>query len=201
MKAAAILKAREERGLVIEKLEKAYSRAVISVTVNIPGGKKSIEDYSWIGMLAFNEFRRRLPKGAIIHEAFRERDDGPEGFIVSLGKPEELKKIAVNIEETHPLGRLFDIDISGHSRLRSGEKRACLLCGGDANRCRRLGKHSIEDLMFEIDSLIENWYSSIVEKAAGSVAVAMRKEIDATPKPGLVDRNNDGAHTDMNHGT
>ncbi len=201
MKAAAILKAREERGLEIVKLEKAYSMTVISVTVNIPGGNKAHEDYSWIGVLAFNEIRKRLAQNSIIHESFRYSADGPEGFIVSEGKPEELKKIAVNIEESHPLGRLFDIDISGHSRMNNGEKRACFLCGGDANRCRRIKNHSISDLMSEIDSLIEDWDETIIENAVQSVVVAMRKEVDATPKPGLVDQMNNGSHSDMEYVT
>jgi len=201
MKAGAILKAREERGLAIEKLEKIYSQAVISVTVNIPGGKKADRDYSWIGVLAFNEIIRQLPQEGIIYEKFRETCDGPEAIIVASGKAEELKRIAVDIEETHPLGRLFDIDISGFSRHNHGGKRACFICGGDANSCRRDGKHSIEDLMDRIDSMIGAWEASIVESAVESVMIAMKSEVDATPKPGLVDRDNNGAHTDMDHGT
>src|SRR6056297_608283 len=201
MKAAAILKAREERGLEIEKLEKTYSRSVISVTVNIPGGKKADDDYSWIGLLAFNEISRRLSQGAIIHESFRESADGPEGFIVAKGKPEELKRFAMDIEESHPLGRLFDIDISGLNRNTNGGKRVCLLCGEAANMCRITGKHIMEELIKRIDKSIESWDSSIVDTAVESVSIAMHREVVATPKPGLVDKSNNGAHTDMNRGT
>lgn len=39
-------------------------------------------------------------------------------------------------------------------------------------------------------------------RAVGNLAAeALKRELDLTPKPGLVDRNNSGAHRDMDHGT
>ncbi len=201
MRALAILKAREERGLMIEKLKNMHSQAVISVTVNIPGGNKAHGNYSWIGRLAFEEIKRRLKPDGVLYETFRETPDGPEGIMAVAGDPADLKKVAVEIEETHPLGRLFDIDISGQSRQVSGGKRICILCGNEANRCRREGNHSLEELMSHIDCMIADWDAGIVEKAVEAACMAMKDEVDATPKPGLVDQSNNGAHTDMDHGT
>jgi len=40
--------------------------------------------------------------------------------------------------------------------------------------------------------------NSFVERAARAATMALLQEVSATPKPGLVDRHNTGAHTDMN---
>ncbi len=70
----------------------------------------------------------------------------------------EAKQTAVGIEDSHMLGRLFDIDVIQHdlrplSRMDVGmAPRKCLLCDNEARLCMRMHTHSRE----EINSFIEN---------------------------------------------
>lgn len=198
MKASAILLAREERWAAMEALEKRFGRPVLSVTANVPGGRKSDPAYAWIGAMAFGEIRRRLEPGSLLHESFNHTADGPVGFIVAETGGEKLKRVAVEIEESHPLGRLFDIDVKGQSRQK---KRTCLLCQSPVNACRRSNSHSREEIFGRIDAMVAAWEGSVVEKAVDAAVGAMGDEVEATPKPGLVDRSNSGSHKDMDYGT
>lgn len=96
---------------------------------------------------------------------FEERDlpTGFEAFILTdLGR-DEAKRLACGIEDTHPLGRLFDIDVIAPdgvpvSRTTLGlPQRRCLVCGDDARVCMRLNRHSYDDLLRTIASMIESY--------------------------------------------
>lgn len=100
-----------------------------------------------------SDLRLDLPTG---FEAF---------FSVSLTK-EEAKHRAVTIEDTHPLGRLFDIDVMG-ADLRplsrsevGGSPRRCLLCDNDARVCMRTGAHSYSELTAYVDRLTSRYDDS-----------------------------------------
>lgn len=71
------------------------------------------------------------------------------------------KRLACEIEDNHPLGRLFDIDvINTHvepvSRSVIGrEGRKCLLCDHDARYCMRNHTHTRDELQQKIQQMIE----------------------------------------------
>lgn len=72
----------------------------------------------------------------------------------------EAKKRTVAIEDTHMLGRLFDIDVimpDMHplSRMDIGMRpRKCFLCENEARLCMRLRQHTPEEIKIFIGSLI-----------------------------------------------
>ena len=106
--------------------------------------------------------------------------------------------------------------------------RACLLCGNDARMCRRADTHTTGELYLAALSLLHKTFQM---PSAGSLpagterekralpdhagiavdacsqylgetaASALKAELDATPKPGLVDRDGCGSHADMDYGT
>ena len=91
-----------------------------------------------------------------------EERDLPTGFeaFLSVDLPaEELKRAAVEIEDTHPLGRLFDLDViasDGTPRSRTGlgfPARKCLICGNDARICMRTRAHDYDEILARIDIL------------------------------------------------
>lgn len=100
-----------------------------------------------------SDLRLDLPTG---FEAF---------FTVSLSA-EEAKHRAVAIEDSHPLGRLFDIDVMGAdlrpiSRSETGgSPRRCLLCDNDARVCMRTGAHSYAELISHIDRITSRYDDS-----------------------------------------
>lgn len=73
------------------------------------------------------------------------------------------KRAAIRLEESHPLGRLWDIDVfqdspEAVSRETVGaERRTCLLCGRDAKECARSRRHDIRKLQDKVTEIIAGW--------------------------------------------
>lgn len=107
-----------------------------------------------------------------VHEAFspayeelRDLETGYEGYFIVDMDPMEAKRMAVSIEEEHPLGRLFDLDVivseDGVRPLGRQElglpQRLCLICGKPARECMRARTHTTEELLEKIDSILSNY--------------------------------------------
>lgn len=90
-------------------------------------------------------------------------------FIIRLPEA-EVKRLAVQIEESHPLGRLFDLDIIGKdgvplSRSALGiPERKCLLCDLPARHCMRAGNHSRSEVSDHVAWLIDRYLSTLCPK-------------------------------------
>ena len=112
-----------------------------------------------------------------------------------------LKKVVCQLENTHPLGRVMDIDVlnpAGEilSRKTLGmPKRKCFLCDNEAYVCARTRAHSYEALNAHLKTLVKE--HAFAQSVALWCERAMLKEVELTPKPGLVDKHNSGAHDDM----
>lgn len=201
-----ILDAREARAFrQRELLNMTGARSVISFSMNIAGAIKRFP----LGTAAFEEGIReleaRIPSEHILRFEESRKNTGPEAFFVLSMEPGTVKHITAAIEESHPLGRLFDIDVirpDGHSVSRSElelEPRTCLICGGNAKACARAKKHSIELVLWRTAQILNDYFKGRTADAAAACAVrALLYEVSATPKPGLVDRSNSGSHKDMN---
>lgn len=76
--------------------------------------------------------------------------------------PEQLKRAMVSIEEEHPLGRLFDIDVldgDGIAMSRDAlgmPRRRCLVCDNEAKVCARSRAHSLDDLQAKMSEMIND---------------------------------------------
>ena len=88
-------------------------------------------------------------------------ETGYEAYLITPMPLLEAKRIAVNIEDTHPLGRLFDIDIINAdgvpvSRDAIGEKpRRCLVCDHEARYCMRMCWHTQEEIWAKINEMVD----------------------------------------------
>lgn len=75
----------------------------------------------------------------------------------------EAKRVAVEIEDTHPLGRLFDIDVIDAqgipvSRDRvGGQPRRCLVCDYEARYCMRMRWHTQEEIWARIKQMTDDY--------------------------------------------
>lgn len=155
-----ILRGREERVNIIKKLNEDNTQTVICFTVNSPGPYKLSDNYRFIfgeGVLALeNIFNAKTLEKV-------ERPSGFEAYFLIDKSPSSIKKATVKLEENHPLGRLFDIDIfykdlSKISREDVGKpKRKCLLCNNNAVECGRARKHSVQELEVFINNLISEY--------------------------------------------
>ena len=171
---------------------------IVSFSLNIPGPVKT-------GALiekAFSEGEAALMAafGASLVPFSRQTEaTGCEGLYLVSAAPEEAKQKTVAIEESHPLGRLFDMDVvTENGALSRPLPRRCLLCGREAKICARSRAHGVPALQEGVAVLLEGYFAEkAAEKMADRAAAAMRFEVSLTPKPGLVDLNDSGAHTDM----
>lgn len=90
-------------------------------------------------------------------------ETGYEAYLITPMPLLEAKRIAVNIEDTHPLGRLFDIDIINAdgvpvSRDAIGEKpRRCLVCDQEARYCMRMRWHTQEEIWAKINEMVDSY--------------------------------------------
>lgn len=213
-----VLNAKERRARVQEQLRTEYSAVVVSMTLNMPGPVKYKP--AWMGMLydAAAEIRHAcLSRSVVTLEERILHDAAGATLLVALhGDPDEIKGIAVAIEDIKPWGRLLDLDVfsaSGEQVNRSLlglPPRKCLVCEDMAAVCVRAMRHDREEVISAAMKLTELFTDRVsrIEDAAitpldtarkiGQLSLeAMLMEVAATPAPGLVDRLNSGAHDDM----
>lgn len=190
-----MLRRREERALRQRKLIERYALPVVCFTMNIPGYTK----HTPLIELAFREGLGRL-EASLPEAKAREllcAPTGCEAFFVFDADAKLLKQAAVAVEEGSAVGRLYDIDVLDASgeKLSRKEGRSCVVCGGPVSACARSRAHGLNEVSARVDALLSGFAA---QKFAQSARDALIVEVDATPKPGLVDRNNCGAHRDMN---
>lgn len=131
---------------------------------------------------------------------------GWEAYLITEGSPLAVKKALARIEEEHPLGRLYDIDVLGPDGTKVSRQevgmpaRRCLLCEAMAADCARSRTHTVAALQEETVRRMVDYVrrTGITERLAAKLArMALLQEVYTTPKPGLVDLANNGAHRDM----
>lgn len=201
-----ILAAKEARSRRQREFKEKHEALVVSITINMPGSLKDTPILRRLRDYAVQEVKRQFQ---ILAEEQVNLLTGPEALLAIDNEDWLVKKAAMKIEETHPFSRLLDIDVFDRtgmllSRRDKGKGRGCFVCGGEFVLCRREGRHSQEDLLRVVRSLLNQFkayetrfISPIAEKIGALAIEAMLYEVTCTPSPGLVDRVNSGAHRDM----
>lgn len=201
-----MLAARERRGRIQAGLLAAHPETLICFTLNIAGPVKVFPLAVW----AFEEGVRRIDNlcaawgfPVCAREELREHT-GLEYFLSVRASEEKVKAALVALEEEDPLGRLFDLDVldsRGNKMSREalgGRERTCLLCGNPVFLCSRNRTHSLEAIQKRTCEILEEAHrSQRCRNLAQEGALALLREVQTTPKPGLVDMANTGAHRDM----
>lgn len=158
-----LLEAREHRAAHQKELIGKFRLPFVSFTVNIPGPSKKTPDSCLIFREGCDALVKKLKETGCPLEYFEvnEPDTGYEAYFVVKTAERTLKAQMLQIENEHPLGRLFDLDVIGAdgspiSREDLGHsKRKCLLCEQDAHSCGRSRRHTIEELHQKIRSMID----------------------------------------------
>ena len=199
-----ILDAREARVQQQKALLEKFKKPLVCFTMNIPGPEKYNRDVSVAFAVGDLLLQRVLPKSAVLHRELHRKHTGCEGYYVVDMPAQALKRLAVDIEESESIGRLFDMDVlDTDGRKLSREelgvpRRKCLLCDNDAVVCASTRAHGLEALQDRTGFLLYvAGRSAMPEYIAAQAYWALLEELSTTPKPGLVDRNNNGAHADM----
>ena len=164
---ADMLDARENRAATQLELLLADPKAsLIVATMNIPGPIKSSDMLKNVFETLIIEIEEVAKDTVPIANLYRNPPTGPEYFLVLPIDKYILKKRMVQIESSHPYGRLLDLDVlyldedSNQvvpvSRTELGlATRTCFVCGQPAKECGRSRKHSMDELYREIQKIIE----------------------------------------------
>lgn len=155
-----MLEGKEVRARYQAELIDKYKCPLVCFTVVMPGPVKQNEMSEKIFAIGKCEIENAFKEYDVIFRDSRVKKTGSEGYYVIDLSAEELKKITVRIEDESAIGRLFDIDVIGEdympiSRSKYGmPERKCLICGGPAHSCARSRKHSVDELLKEIERVL-----------------------------------------------
>lgn len=196
-----ILDNREARVRRQEEILAAFGVPLLSFTMNIAGPVK----VSPLIQRGFREGLRQLdcqiPAEVILHREEKVEVTGCEALFAVRMDAGELKGICEKIEENGPLGRLFDLDVVDENGQKLSRKveRCCLICGKPGRGCAARRVHRVEELQSKTYQILQDHFAEADALEIGRIVrESLLEEVAATPKPGLVDRNNTGSHRDMN---
>lgn len=154
-----LLDSRDRRVQHQKQLLLAYPGcSLICLTVQLPGPVKRSRESLIIGQAGLAELLNKF--GSVLrHAHVRDLETGYEAYMVVPMKARDVKRICCKIEDTHPLGRLMDIDVlDGVEPLSRADlglpARRCLLCENEARYCMRAQTHSTEQLLEKIRELV-----------------------------------------------
>jgi len=172
-----ILDAREARANRQKELLKKYPYTLISFTLNTPGAIKNSNLYSKIHKVGMDYLLAELLEMniTIVHIETIDKSTGKEGFISLDIEALKAKKMVVNIEDTHYLGRLFDFDVfdSNYNQINRSclklKPRKCLICDEDALNCIRLKNHSYGELVSKVEEIGTSYFKLMEENKANKL--------------------------------
>lgn len=198
-----VLDFRDKKAELQRCLSKQYLDCIIiSLGMNIPGPLKTGPAIFY----GFCEGRKQLEhllanQGTIRSQSIIKEKAGYAAIYALWGGNRfKLKDKTVRLEESHCLGRLWDVDVMderGVPLMRSqagAEPRKCLICNGNAKECGRSRRHSVKELQEAVKSMLGK---QLALKIGSLAREALLEEVYTTPKPGLVDLFSNGAHRDM----
>jgi holo-ACP synthase len=158
----AMLAAREQR---VERQRAAMARfglPVVSVTLVMPGPVKDTPSARFAMQVASDTldalFRRQAWTVAFVSQI--RAATGAEALYAVAADALDLKRALIELENSHPLGRLWDLDVicptrGAISRGSLGEEaRRCLICDEPGHACARSRRHPLIALMAGIEEKI-----------------------------------------------
>lgn len=176
-----LLASRDARHAMQQKLMAEHSgKTLVCLTVVMPGSVKRNQQSLTVARAAVKAMRKAynisddlLPETELLTnelkaetgECLVERDlnTGYEAYLITPLPLLEAKRVAVDIEDSHPLGRLFDIDVIDAqgipvSRDRvGGQPRRCLVCDHEARYCMRMRWHTQEEIWARIKQMTDDY--------------------------------------------
>ncbi len=206
---SAMLAAKERRVYLQQELLRKHPCSVLSFSMNIAGPVKNnpliLRAFTY-GLEAVHAQLFRI-RTAILEEHILREITGNEAFLAIELDPFVLKKLVSEIEEQESAGRLFDMDVLylDHGEVVKVDRseiglteRSCLICGAPGRNCASRRVHSVAELQKKTAEILDTYVRAEDARKIAEYAVqAMLYEVSNTPKPGLVDRINNGSHDDM----
>ncbi|MBQ9833018.1 MAG: citrate lyase holo-[Clostridia bacterium] len=190
-----MLIAREARVQKQRQLIEKNGLPLVCFTMNIAGPVKNTPLVQFVFMWGANMLY------GLFGDNIKERDiqiekTGCTAYYVIDCEASEIKQKAVSIENSSEAARLYDIDVidTDGKKLSRSEKRKCIICSEKAAVCARSRAHGLEQVQSKTDELLIKFAA---EKLRECACEALITEVEAVPKPGLVDARGSGSHKDM----
>ncbi len=198
-----ILQAREDRVRLQQQLLRDFGCPLICFTMNIAGPVKNSPLIQRGFQEGLHALSMQLPTKSVRKYCVDSSITGCQAMYAVNMDAAELKQICTSIEESTPLGRLFDMDVldTNGTKLERNSLRGCIVCGKPGRGCAAGRLHPVAELQAVTDQILRDHFIQVdTEQIASTAVQSLIDEVNTTPKPGLVDRRNSGSHTDMDIG-
>lgn len=165
-----MLTAREDRVRSQQAALAAHGLPLLSLTLVAPGPVKDSAALREVFCVALEQLEATCREHGWRVAACRawRQVTGCEALLAVAADARALKCAAVALEDTHALGRLWDLDVigpDGRSLSRSTlglAPRRCLVCDEAAHACARSRAHPLEQLQAAMARLLENHHHAAV---------------------------------------
>ena len=132
-------------------------KSLLCLTVQLPGPEKRNQTSLAIAKAGVEAVRDVFKPE---YEELRDLETGYEAYFLVTLSGTEAKRKACQIEDTHPLGRLMDLDIVTSNGPIGRESlgiapRKCLLCDNEVRYCMRAKTHTVNDLLARIEEMVK----------------------------------------------
>ena len=152
-----MLERRERRAGLQGEMLRRYRCPLVSYSMNIPGPIKTNGGIR----AAFERGKALLLRGLAelgcpVNAREESHDATGDELILSVEAPADaLKELTTRIEESHPVGRLYDMDVidADGVKLSRPSFRRCLICGRQAQECARARAHSVAEMQDAVEKL------------------------------------------------
>jgi len=155
---AQILASREARAQRQAALRARRALPQVSLTLVSPGPVKDglLQQNLMRAALAALDARLSVEGWPVLERELLWQSTGPEALYAVNAPAQELKAALVELENRHPLGRLWDLDVIDANgplsrRALGMPQRACLLCADSAHACARAQRHPLDQLLAVIE--------------------------------------------------
>lgn len=162
---ADLLAARERRVALRDAALAAHPGTVaLSITPVMPGPVKDCSLARLLQAAALAELGSLLDARGWPWRLVRAETGpaGAEALLLAEADAADLKRAVAGLEDRHPLGRLWDIDVAAADRTLARRDlglppRACLLCAEPAHACARSRAHALPELLAAIHAKTLAW--------------------------------------------
>lgn len=156
-----------------ELLSEEKDTVLICATLNIPGPVKYSASLAEVFQTMVEAVEKTMGETVQTTYISPKEHTGPVCYFLTSLPEKEVKKKMVMIEETHPFGRLADLDVlcladdqpRPVSRKELGiPARSCFLCTQEAKLCGRARKHTVQEMQQAIHRIIEKGRRELDDK-------------------------------------
>jgi len=210
-----LLLAKDRRSeLRLERL--AAGCITLSFNLNIPGLPKSNESFHTFFLTCLRELQGFLLSNRITidkNSIHSQTDTAGDFFLVNIIDSDytarQIKELCESFEKNHAVGRLLDVDIVDEQGqpVSSGKAKTCFYCNSaPAIYCMRKQAHDYAAMRMKVELEIAKYLEAkrkkrICKQLAILATQSLLHEVALAPKPGLVDRFDEGSHSDMDFST